>query len=342
MANTAGNLYAPEILAENGMYLMWYGAQSKNGHDSIHFATSSDGVTWEKFGVVIPTGENNHVNDPSVVKVNGTYFMYYSVAPKAELDQIWCATSPNGLNWTIIGAVLLASEDATQYDSLKVGRPSVLYQNGVFKMWFDGSQRNATDPEKILYGSGRHLGYATSSNGFNWTKWSGNPIVMNSGAIDVEYVDSKYIMVEESGDGVYWRTATNETQWESKNSLLFAKMDTEFDKYGHVTPFILVEDGKWTATYTGPATKSTWDGNRIDVWYPMTNVTLVQNNQIFRPWATSKNGLAWTLNTSTKNQNFTMTYTQGTQIIAQVTDTNNQANHRYMLEQNGATITKVY
>src|SRR6056297_1366404 len=71
MAGDEGNLYAPDIIVENNVYKMWYGAQSDEGHDSIHFATSDDGRTWLKYGIVIPKGKNNHVNDPSVVKVNG-------------------------------------------------------------------------------------------------------------------------------------------------------------------------------------------------------------------------------------------------------------------------------
>src|SRR6056297_3152028 len=103
MAGDDGNLYAPDILMENGIYKMWYGAQSSDGHDSIHFATSDNGRDWLKYGVTIPTGENNHVNDPSVVKVNDLYYMYYTVAPEDELDEIWAATSENGLNWTLHG-----------------------------------------------------------------------------------------------------------------------------------------------------------------------------------------------------------------------------------------------
>ena len=82
------------------------------------------------------------------------------------------------------------------------------------------------------------------------------------------------------------------------NQFLFEKTGSEFDLDGHVTPFILVENGKWVATYTGAATKS-WNNNRIDVWYPMINVAIAFPEVIvgsldLLPWATSSNSIQWT------------------------------------------------
>jgi predicted GH43/DUF377 family glycosyl hydrolase len=305
MANVAGNLYAPDIVKDGDRYLMWYGAQSSKGHDAIHMAISTDGVDWTKLGVVISTGTNNHVNDPSVVIVNGTFYMYYSVAPVREMDEVWCATSPNGYNWTIHGAVVLPSENQTDWDSLKVGRPAVLYQDGLFKMWFDGSQRSVNDPMMAEPGSGRHVGYATSLDGIHWIKYENNPIVMHSGAIDVEYAYGKYLMVEESGTGIYWRTGDSETNFELSAKKLFNNTSTEFDPYGHVTPFIWVENGQWIATYTGAATRKSWDGNRIDVWYPMANISVTVNDGFIGRFCTNRDTLKWTI--STQNPSLRMT-----------------------------------
>lgn len=294
--DSCGNIYAPDIIFDDGIYKMWYGGQSSSGHDSIHFATSADCVTWVKHGTVIPTGVNNHVNDPSVVKVNGTYYMYYSVAPVAELDEIWLATSNNSISWTIHGQVI--GPAATGWDSLKVGRPTVLHEGGVFKMWFDGSEEDPANPGQIKPGSGRHVGYATSANGVTWTKWPGNPIFNHSGAIDVEHLDGKYVVVEESGTGIWWRTGTNETSFDSTSHVLFRNVNTTFDAHGHVTPFIMVEGGKWVATYTGAATARSWDRNRIDAWYPVANITASIDGQLARGWAASRTSIRWTFDST--------------------------------------------
>jgi hypothetical protein len=342
MVSGYGNLYAPDIIIENGNYLMWYGAQSNEGHDSIHFASSSDGRAWNKYGVVIPTGDNNHVNDPSVVKVSGLYYMYYTVAPIAELDQIWCATSPNGMNWTVKGAVLLADQQQFRWDSLKVGRPAVLYENGIFKMWFDGSQRSTSEPTKNQPGSGRHVGYATSTNGLNWTKWTTNPIFNNSGAIDVEKVDNQYVVVEESGNGVFWRVGTNETEFPSKNSYLFQKMNTNFDKYGHVTPFILTDgSGNWIATYTGAATKDTWNKNRIAIWYPCHNISMKTGGNLVRPWLSSTNRMYWNFPHSTVGTEFIIDYTQKNNIVGTNSELFRENGNYFLFSEEFSTLSSI-
>lgn len=70
-----GNLYAPDILLEGKLYRMWYGGQGRDGHDRIHYAESTDGQTWVRKGVVLEDRNANHVNDPSVAKVGGVYYM---------------------------------------------------------------------------------------------------------------------------------------------------------------------------------------------------------------------------------------------------------------------------
>jgi hypothetical protein len=301
-----GNIYAPDIIVDGGIYKMWYGGQSSSGHDSVHFATSADGVSWQKYGTVIHTGVNNHVNDPSVVKVNDTYYMFYTVAPIAELDEVWLATSNDSLTWTVQGQVI--GPGVTGWDSLKVGRPSVLYEGGIFKMWFDGSEEDPANPGQIKPGTGRHVGYATSFNGLAWMKWPGNPIFLNSGALDVEHVDGKYVVLEESGIGILWRTGTNETSFEASNRVLFRNVNTTFDCYGHVTPFIMVEGGEWVGTYTGAATARGWNRNRIDAWYPVANITASVAGQEARGWAQSRTAIRWTLDSAAVGKVATVKY----------------------------------
>jgi predicted GH43/DUF377 family glycosyl hydrolase len=347
MARDRGNIYAPDIIYDDGLYQMWYGGQSDDGHDSILYATSTDGKNWTKFGTVIPTGTNNHVNDPSVVKVNGIYYMYYSVAPVREMDEVWGATSVNGINWTIMGPMILPDTDAERWDSLKVGRPSVLYQDGLFKMWFDGSQRNATDATQVRSGTGRHVGYATSSNGYNWTKWANNPIVLNSGAIDVEFFDGKYVMVEESGDGILYRIGLNETNFDPTPQWLFKKMGTSYDAYGHVTPFILIIDGKWVATYTGAATVRTWDQNRIAIWYPQLNNSITTNYNsdspvVHRPWAYNSSRSSYTFSTARGDLPYLVQIRPNSNEKGEITNVIAQSNHIYRFERSTMSLVQLF
>lgn len=38
-----GNVYAPDVLVEGGVYRMWYGGQGRDGHDRIHQLLAVDG-----------------------------------------------------------------------------------------------------------------------------------------------------------------------------------------------------------------------------------------------------------------------------------------------------------
>jgi len=106
-----GNIYAPEVIRENSTYRMWFGGQGRDGHDRIQLAESRDGLTWESRGVVLDNKDANHVNDPSVVKVGRTYFMYFTRAGTDIRDDIALATSEDGVTWADKGFVFRPSTD---------------------------------------------------------------------------------------------------------------------------------------------------------------------------------------------------------------------------------------
>ncbi|MHC5541019.1 hypothetical protein ACYOEI_22585, partial [Singulisphaera rosea] len=132
-----GNIYAPDVLLDGGVYRMWYGGQGRDGHDRIHLAESADGEHWTRRGVVLDRGAANHVNDPSVVKVGAKYFMYYTLAAADVVDEIALATSQDGIVWEPEGVVLKPGKSG-EWDALIVGRPSVLFDGPIFSMWYDG------------------------------------------------------------------------------------------------------------------------------------------------------------------------------------------------------------
>ena len=71
-----GNVYAPEVRVEGNVRRIWYGGQGKDGHDRIQLAESTGGGDWVRRGVVLDVGDANHVNDPSIGVVGGTYYLY--------------------------------------------------------------------------------------------------------------------------------------------------------------------------------------------------------------------------------------------------------------------------
>lgn len=271
-----GNAYAPEILIEDGTCRMWYGALGTDGHDRIHYAESRDGSTWVKKGVVLEDREANHVNDPAVVRVGDRYLMYYTVAGRGVTDRIDVATSTDGLQWRRIGTALRPGEEG-QWDSLSVGRPSVLVEGGRFRMWYDGRKDlppGAPDTEAPKSPtSTRSVGYAVSSDGVHWTKHGGNPVFgHDAGAVHVVKWSDRYWMVYESGRGTMLAHSADGVAWKA-GGMLAPVSGQPIDRHGHVTPFILTgDDGEPWRLFVGAAAAESWDRNtivRFDVAPPL-------------------------------------------------------------------------
>ena len=261
----AGNAYAPEILVEDGVYRMWYGAQGRDGHDRIHLAESADGLVWEPKGVVLDHGSANHVNDPSVVKVGDTFFLYYTRAPVDVRDEIALATSTDGVTWQEEGTVLGPRADGA-WDSLLVGRPSVIHENGRFRMWYDGRRDlpigAPADGVPKSDRSVRAVGYAESGDGLTWTRPQAEPVFgEDAGGVHVVRVGATLVMTFESREGTRLATSPDGLTWQSQG-LLVDRSGSDIDRFGHVTPFLLVEPESVTL-FAGAASSGSWDRNRI-------------------------------------------------------------------------------
>jgi hypothetical protein len=146
--------YGPTVLAEDGRYRMWWcsqlGAAPPPGDDILYAeSTALDGP----FGVdggpsrAVLSGSVNgfdgvHTCDPSVVRVAGTYYLYYTGAAgdHAHGNAIGVATSSDGVNWTRAnGGNPIVSPS---YDTIRdnntygAGQPSVVYLDGWFYLMF--------------------------------------------------------------------------------------------------------------------------------------------------------------------------------------------------------------
>ena len=259
-----GNVYAPDAVRDGSRWLMYYGAQGRDGHDRIHLAESADGFTWRKRGVVLDCGTANHVNDPSVVRAADGWWMFYTVAETGEQDEIAAATSPDGIAWQKRGVVISRGK-GTAWDSAKVGRPSVLWEGGRFRLWYDGQPTAdaaaANDAARAVLAEGRAVGYAESSDGLTWTRRSEPVFREGAGAVQVSRHDGRLVMVIESGNGVRWADGTDGLNW-SGRGLLVPLSGGESDRFGMVTP-ALVRFPDRLMLFHGAAARRTWDGNAI-------------------------------------------------------------------------------
>jgi len=259
-AHGADNIYAPEIHAVSGAYLMWYGGQGAKGHDRIFLASSADGASWRKWPsddapkAVLDTGGSNHVNDPSVVKLGGTWMMYYTDAATGIADTVWLATATKPTGFKKVKKVLGPGK-AGSWEDLRVGRPAALYEGGKVRLWYDGTSK----------AGGRHVGYAESSDGKTFSRSPFNPVLKNAGAVDVKKVGGVYVLLYESGNGTYWATSVDGVRCWKARGKLFGLSGKAYDQHGQVTPFLQLSGGKVKAVWFGGASVKTWNKNRVAV-----------------------------------------------------------------------------
>jgi hypothetical protein len=262
-----GNVYAPDILRSETGLRMWFGGQGRDGHDRIHLAVSTDGEQWTQRGVVLEDPSANHCNDPSVVEANGTLFMFYTRAGSGVTDEVAVATSTDGERWQVRGTALAPGKPGA-WDSLAVGRPSVLFADGVFRMWYDGRKDlppDAPDPKAPKSNtSQRHVGYATSRDGIHWERHSREPIYdHDAGGLHVLRIGGHLAMLVEGRLGTEAATSRDGIHWR-RIGLLVERADVPAERHGHVTPFLLPDRNSAGATlFYGAAAEQAWDANTI-------------------------------------------------------------------------------
>ncbi|QFZ22092.1 glycoside hydrolase family protein [Saccharothrix syringae] len=145
--------YAPSLMAEGGKVRMWWcsqlGTAQPAGDDVLYAeAASPDGPFAAPGGapaVAVLSGSGAgfdamHTCDPSVIKVDGTYYMYYTAAERdnhANGSALGVATSPDGLTWTRLGGPLLAPSNVVIRDNAYgAGQASALWLDGWFYLMF--------------------------------------------------------------------------------------------------------------------------------------------------------------------------------------------------------------
>jgi len=153
--------------------------------------------------------------------------------------------------------VLIMGEPGT-WEGDGVYSASVLYEGGIYKMWYVGADGTP---------DGTGIGYATSRNGVEWTKYEENPVLKgNPGEWDhhtpgvcVIKLNDKYTMyytgaltgrssshigLAYSEDGIFW------IKFE-KNPILSPGEAGEWDSYNVADPYVMYRDNEFKMWYGG-------------------------------------------------------------------------------------------
>ncbi len=147
------------VLLENGVYRLWYCGARQGGPLKAGYATSRDGVTWDKWPepVLEPSasGWDLRINPGPVVFDGIAYHMWYTGFGGSG-PQIGHAVSLDGIHWTKQPAdePVLGPGAAGAFDSLGAVFPAVLLVGDTAQMWYAGT---------VAWGMFSQVGYATAS-----------------------------------------------------------------------------------------------------------------------------------------------------------------------------------
>ena len=165
-----------QIMYDENIYKMWFMNLYSGGRGDISYAESIDGLSWEVLsnGPVLTAGDPGSWDDYTVgmgyvIKDDGIYKMYYigMQEPLSGMRQIGLATSTNGIDWIKRPDPVLT----TNFDEFYLGVHSILRVNGAYYMYYDSSPMNSYFDFVI--------NLTTSPDGINWTRYSGNPVLVS-------------------------------------------------------------------------------------------------------------------------------------------------------------------
>lgn len=146
--------YAPSLMADGGRTKMWWCSQLPGAGpagDDVLYATSDKlngpfkGPSGKPADAVFSGSGTDfdavHTCDPSVVRVNGTYYLYYtgSSGDRVHGNSIGVATSEDGVHWNRGNGgnpVVWPSMGQSRDNTYGVGQPSILHRDGLFYLMY--------------------------------------------------------------------------------------------------------------------------------------------------------------------------------------------------------------
>jgi len=281
------------VIYEDGLFKMWYSSSS-----SIGLATSTDGITWNRYHANPVFGGSGtegafdklYANRADIFKSDSVYYMYYNGfnAQQSGVGKIGLATSSDGINWTRyannpILTVGTGWEDFSLYNAAVAKAGSTWYMLYEGKGWSDYTQI---------------IGLATSTDGYTWTKYSGNPVIRKGNPANSAYAAAPNLIYN---DGMFYtwlmgrdaRTRYFLTRGESSDAITwkFAESPDIYAKYGW--EYISVSDASNPVEYNGETYMYYVGGNQSSIAsiglmkYPGTLAQLLTSSTPYREASTS-------------------------------------------------------
>jgi len=192
------------ILHENGLYRMWYTGYGNTGPKYLGYATSKDGISWERYSGN-PIFDQKWTEDMFVMKYDSVYYMY----AEGLNDVAHLLTSSDGINWQEQGDLVILTAKGDTIPG-PYGTPSVIIENG---RWYLLYERNDEG-----------IWLATSENKITWKNIQDEPVVKkgpgkyDSGAVASNQVvkyRGKFYMYYHGSSDPGWAAPGSKSIWTS-------------------------------------------------------------------------------------------------------------------------------
>ena len=248
----------PSVIFDSGIYRMWYTANDSNNR-RIAYASSSDGVTWARGGLVIDVGGGNIAHGvwaPSVTMDADGYTMVFTgwkvVAGSMTVQsKLLEATSADGTDWSYnSGGVMLNPGNDSTFDGNNLSQGAIIYDPldtaKPYKMWYVG---NTIDPVTGAFHD--RIGYANKADTGSWGKVAGaagfNAVLglgPQSAAFDSMYAYDLRVVPDPAVPGRLLGFSTGRNAADSKDRIgVVESMDDGATWEDHISPDPLVQVG---------------------------------------------------------------------------------------------------
>jgi hypothetical protein len=236
-------MYTTAVVRAENKYFLYYTGDSGSG-SKVGLATSSDGRSFLKYAA---NPVNVHGANGSVIRDGTDFKMWYIGA-----YGIHHAISTDGRIWADSPSEpVLANGEPGSWD-VSLRTVNVLRDGDVYKMWYSGGNKDDV-----------RIGYATSPDGLHWTRYAGNPVLVQEASWESVRVLSPCVL-RVSGEYQMWYSASNGQSARicyanSTDGILWLKSpfnpllpaSTAWESHDNLCPVIYYDGRDYRMWYTG-------------------------------------------------------------------------------------------
>ena len=155
---------------QGGLWKMWYSGGQQYEPNAIGYATSKDGLHWEKFAanpVLTPRRdiewERNRVTAAQIISWKGWYYAFYIGFRDIDHAQIGLARSKDGITgWVRHAGNPIVRPTPDGWDADACYKPYVVYSDGRWRLWYNG-RRDHLEQIGLVFHSGENLDFVAKS-----------------------------------------------------------------------------------------------------------------------------------------------------------------------------------